>query len=651
MIDRPLDVIAHPTSLDREWLVTNALGGFAMGAINGAATRRYHGLLIAAANPPVERLVALHSIHEEIDGAHGPIGLAAQEFGDPPVLYADGCRWAETFERRHDGVRWTYQLDDTRIVKQVTLARASNRAVVRYEIESPRDTTLRLRPLTPLRSFHELDHHHADGVHNVGEIDDGGLQVRRGDLVLTLRASVGVWTIEPHWWRNLAYRAEAARGQSWIEDVWSPGRLEVPVPANKTIAFTVDAQLVEPLVEAPAPIVDIGRGDDRRAALTRAADQFIARRRIGGVWRPTILAGFPWFADWGRDAMICVEGLLLCSGRHDEAAALLTLFAEHERDGLIPNRFDDHGGDPHYNTADAALWFVHAAGRLAEYTSAAPPAVVIDAVRAIIDGYQHGAGHGVRMDGDGLIIADDPDAALTWMDAKRGDVIFTPRHGKPVELSALWFNALHVAADLLAEADPAFAARQRTLGRRVAHAFNESFWDDDAAHCADVLVRDHDGGWRPDRAVRPNQVFAVSLPHSPLSLERQRGVAASLRRSLMTPFGLRTLAPDDPAYRGRYEGDLGARDAAYHQGTVWPWLIGPYCDAVIRTSASAAEAVIAVNAAVDPLRRELGAACLGQLAEVYDGDPPHRPSGCPAQAWSIAELLRIEHRLDQLRRR
>jgi predicted glycogen debranching enzyme len=362
----------------------------------------------------------------------------------------------------------------------------------------------------------------------------------------------------------------------------------------------------------------------------------VADRAVAQRWFTTVIAGYPWFGDWGRDTMIALPGLMLCTNRFDEARSCLMLYAQHLRNGLIPNVFDDYGGAAHYNTADASLWFVHAVYALWNWKKQIDDEL-LHACREVIRAYQNGTDFNISMDKDGLISAGDEGSQLTWMDAKRDGVVFTPRHGKAVEINALWFNALNCLAEMTKD------KRERddliALSHEAADSFRAKFWWQERACLYDALNPN------ANQKIRPNQIFAVSLPFSPLNEHQQRAVANIVEQGLLTPFGLRTLDRDDPDYRGRYEGNLFERDRAYHNGTVWPWLIGPFCEAILRVEKSSAASKQRVRSILQPLIDEMsnteGGRCLGQIAEVYDGDPPHRPSGCPAQAWSVAEVLRI----------
>jgi 4-alpha-glucanotransferase len=377
---------------------------------------------------------------------------------------------------------------------------------------------------------------------------------------------------------------------------------------------------------------------------------FVVRRDRDGAAGASIIAGYPWFADWGRDAMIALPGLLLRSGRCADAAIILRTFAAHLRNGLLPNCFDDGGAGASYNGADSSLWFVRAVRATATAAGDMDLSDLVDACRAIVRAYQAGTDYGIRVDDEGLVVADahtasGDDVPVTWMDARRGGVTFTSRAGRPIELSALWHHAQLALADMAGGAE---ADALRSEAARTASSIRARFWWPERRCLYDVLCGSAAWG---DGRMRPNQIFAVSLAPSPLDPGQQRDVVAAVTARLLTPFGLRTLDPDDPAYRGRFEGDLMQRDGAYHHGTVWPWLIGAWGEAVLRTEGFAHAARDRVRAALAPLLDAMDAAseeggCFGQIAEVYDGDPPHRPGGCPAQAWSVAEVLRLRALLE-----
>jgi len=656
----PLTPAERDVALDHEWMLTNGLGGYAMGTLPGCNTRRYHGLLIASAKPPVRRRLVLHSMIEQLivrDGDERLVDLSTQRFGDTFALHPEGWRhltgW--TLDAWHAQMTWRLAVDDVAITKVLRLTPGRNRATIDYTVRAgDRAVRLRVRPLIPLRDYHELSRRDdrpllatlpssdvlcltrdAERVHCIACADDANREPS--------------WCVEPEWWYDFGYPEDAARGQTYLEDIWSPGSCLLDVPRGSTRTLSISVSLEAPLLRAPVSTVtedvtlDAPPKPRALSQLRLAADQFIAGRDVDGRWSTTILAGYPWFADWGRDAMISLPGLLLDTDRLTEAHAVLQLFARHRADGLVPNRFDDYGGTPHYNTVDASLWFINGvyAFALAGGRRDALPEL-LDACEDILHAYEHGTRYGIRMDDDGLITSGDPTTQLTWMDAKRNDIVFTPRHGKAIEINALYHNALRIMAELTPDDAQRTACRERA--ERLAVIMRLVFWWPEESCCHDVIMPDVNG-WHPDGRLRCNQIFAVSVPFSPLTDEQQAGVVAAVRDHLLTPFGLRTLDPRHPDYRGRFEGDLMQRDAAYHNGTAWPWLIGAYCDAVERTSSDVAAARHQQRNAISSLIGELDRDCLHQLAEVYDGDAPHRPAGCPAQAWSVAEVHRIARRV------
>ncbi len=640
----------------QEWLLTNGVGGFAMGTLPGINMRRYHGLLIAAASPPVGRVVALHSIIELIDIVRTPgdeprtYALSSQHFGEEPITHPHGARHLrEVTVNLPHAIQWLYSFDGAEVRRTLRLLPQRNCAVVSHELLGGAVSALiRMRPLVGLRNFHALNR---AGDESIEAVDHTPTSVRtaRGGLALDLMLSAetdGIYVPGDDWWRNFSYVLDRQRGQDFREDVFTPGRFEVTLTKEKPRA-EISAELTLPRREAPDAQA---AGTSERSATTPrerlecAGSQFIVKRRVGEIDSTSIIAGYPWFADWGRDTMISLPGLLLTTGRFAEAERCLLTFARHMRSGLLPNRFDDHGGAAHYNTVDASLWFIHSVGELLMRSPGAKSrAELIAACRSIIQAYREGTDFGIRMDAnDALIAAGDANTQLTWMDAQRDGVTFTPRHGKPIEINALWHHALRVLAQLTESGNE--AGDLEALAERAGGSMRELFWCQRTGCCFDVLVPNGDD-WIGDDAIRPNQVLTVSLDPSPFDARVQQSIMRVVRERLLTPYGLRTLDPAHPAYKDRFEGDLFARDAAYHQGTVWPWLIGPYCEATLRMGGLTDDAKREVMDVIRPLLAVIDASdegtCAGQIAEVYDGDPPHRPSGCPAQAWSVAEVLRV----------
>jgi len=647
----PDDPKSIDAALRTEWLLTNGLGGYAMGTILGVNTRRYHGLLVAATTPPVGRAVVLHSLIGRCTFGEHVFDFATQQFVDGEgrlLLHPDGYRrLARVDVEPPHRITWTYRVHQATLRRRLSLEAGRPMARVEYEIENaPPDVHISVRPLLPLRDFHALGHEGRGGP-AVMSVQEGEAIVQRGDV--RVRLTGPTLHGDPQWWRGFAYALDRDRGQEWREDVWSPGAYEglAATHVRNSASFTIevlDAHApARPKKSRDADSVAVPKGVQPVAVAAKAF--VVARESTAGGWTSSVIAGFPWFGDWGRDTMIALPGLMLCTGRLDEARSTLECFARHLRNGLIPNLFDDYGGAAHYNTVDASLWFVHAVHALSPSPKGrgeAPVANLVAACRDIIAAYQRGTDFGIRMDHDGLIVAGDETTQLTWMDAARDGVVFTPRCGKAVEINALWHNALLCLSEM---ADDSHERNELImLARRVAASFRSAFWWDER-QCLHDCLSPSGMGFAPDGRLRPNQTFAVSLPYSPLNEPQHRAVVKVVGERLLTPFGLRTLDRDDPNYKPRYEGDLFQRDAAYHNGTVWPWLIGPYCEALLRVENFNAESTKRVRELLQPLIGEMsnatGGRCLGQIAEVYDGEPPHRPSGCPAQAWSVAEILRV----------
>ena len=682
-------VIENPNPedhLETEWLLTNGLGGYAMGTVLGVNTRRYHGLLVAATKPPVGRVVALHSMIEQLvipreDGSEEVIDLSTQMFvGEPPegepMLHPDGIDRLISFyfDAHTRTVEWNWRIRGTTLLKSVEVNHEDNSLRLVYHMPvRPRCCRIRVRPLLCFRPFHELSEP-VTGIVDVDESIGGAVSVQSRDESLSVSMfsmTGGVWQDDAQEWRNFMYSEERRRRFPCVEHVWSPGIFEEQLsgtPENlASLTFCMDRPRWREVDWAHSKRPRPGARLQRRAA----ARQFVVRRIEPGFARWSIIAGYPWFADWGRDAMISLPGLLLLppspSGRGaegegdegerdwearlDSARSVLETFARNMRNGLIPNRFDDDAGEEaHYNTVDASLWFVYAVWQVRSRQPSAISHWLLDACREIIRAYQHGTDFNIRMDPeDSLIAAGDESTQLTWMDAKRDGHVFTPRHGKAVEINALWYNALLCLAEMTEDESEARDLEQ--LAARAGESFRAKFWWEEKKCLHDVLLPSPPGrgaggeGDISDRKLRPNQIFAVSLPHSPLESHQQRAVVELVKDKFLTPYGLRTLDRDDPDYSPRYEGDMWSRDKAYHNGTVWPWLIGPYCEALMRVNdfseESKREARAGIGPLLDEMNRTSGRTCLGQIAEVYDGDPPHIPDGCPAQAWSVAEVLRI----------
>ncbi len=559
-----------------EWLETNGTGAFAMGTAACLNTRRYHALLVASLKPPVERYVLLSRMEEEIavDGANYALGSCQYPGIAPSNEYL-------TEFRPDPCATWIFNFAGVRFEKQVYLIPRRQAVVVRYRAD--RAVTLRARPFTAYRDYHSLRKAGGDPF---------------GSLPPLNFQHTGHFEADSKWYYNIEYLTELDRGLDFREDLYTPGVIVIDLPADEwspILAAIEPAEIAEP---------------------TPRAEPFIVHRADG---KPTIIAGYPWFTDWGRDTMISLPGLLIVPGRLEEAREIIEGFLEHLHQGLIPNRFPDTGEAPEYNTADATLWMFQAMRHWLAASGAETflKETFYPAAKEIIAWHRRGTLHDIAVDPeDHLLSAGKPGSQLTWMDAKVGDWVVTPRNGKPVEINALWHGALTLAADWADRLGDRTDFRDQA--HRVQASFRQKFWNANRACLFDVLAPEG-----PVDKIRPNQIFAVSLPHSLLETPQQQSVVRVVERELLTNVGLRTLERSDPDYKPRYQGSPLQRDAAYHQGTVWPWLLGPYLDAYFHAFG------------------RVGLKPPALTAEIYDGDEPREPRGCPFQAWTVAELARV----------
>ncbi|UZQ55569.1 amylo-alpha-1,6-glucosidase [Trichothermofontia sichuanensis B231] len=639
------------TAEKREWLVTNGIGGYACGTVAGLPTRRYHGLLIAALDPPVGRTLLVSTIDEtaHYNGRIYPLSTYRWCNG---VVNPTGYRHIERFRLEGTTPVWSYAIADALVEKRIWMQPGANTTYVQYHLHrSTQPLTLWLKVLVNYR-----DHHHHTqgwGWHmQVTAVPQGiKVQAYSDALPFYLLSQEAESTTAHDWYYGFDLARERDRGLDDRDDHLHAATMMMTLTPGQSLTLVASTQSNPNLVGDVAlqqrqayerKLINIWKADHRTDVegtpawiqhLLLAADQFIVNRRT--TKRPagkTIIAGYPWFSDWGRDTMISLPGLTLATGRPEIARAILQTFADYVDQGMVPNRFPDAGEVPEYNTVDATLWYFEAIR--AYYRATHDEALLRElfpVLADIIDWHCRGTRYGIHLDpSDGLLYAGEPGVQLTWMDAKVGDWVVTPRIGKPVEVNALWYNALRALAQFARLIGKPYQEYE-AMADRTAARFSR-FWNESLGYCYDVL----DGPDGPDAALRPNQILAVALTDSPLTPEQQRQVVEVCGRELLTSHGLRSLASSDPRYQGHYGGPVQQRDAAYHQGTVWGWLLGPFVIAHLRVFQNPTQA----REFLEPMAYHLQAHGLGSCSEIFDGDAPMTPHGCIAQAWTVAEILR-----------
>lgn len=628
----------------REWLEADGLGGFASGTFTGIRTRRYHALLLTATTPPTGRMVLVNGLDAWVETPAGTFPLSCQCYA-PNVMGGDGTQRIETFDWQ-PWPRWIFKLEDgTRIELEIFGVHGQPMTCLAWKLRSSglgKHVKLYVRPFLSGRDYHALHKCNSafrfEAVLEPGRVSWHPYAGVPGVTALTNAA----YRHEPHWYYNFLYEDESARGLDCVEDLASPGVLSWDLAQGQAalvLATQAHARANVPAEADPVEILNRFREVERTrrqqhpSRLHAAADAYIVQRGTG----KTIIAGYPWFTDWGRDTFIALRGLCLATGRWDVARDILLAWSSEVSRGMLPNRFPDRGEQPEFNAVDAALWFVVAAY---EYMQAARPAQgerqkLWGAIHAILDGHRQGTRYGIHADDDGLLACGEPGVQLTWMDAKVGDWVVTPRIGKPVEVQALWLNALWMASQQ--------DRRWKAPLARGLESFRACFWNPERRCLYDVIDVNHQRG-TADASLRPNQVFAAGgLPLVLLESEQARLVVQRVEDTLLTPLGLRSLGPQEPGYAPRYEGGVMQRDGAYHQGTVWPWLLGAFVQAWVRVHGSTIEVKQeARRRFLYPVLRHLGQAGLSHVSEIADAEPPHTPRGCPFQAWSVGEMLRLD---------
>ena len=631
-------------ALNLEWLETNGRGGYASGTVAGANTRRYHALLLIARHPPVDRVVLVNHVEEFVESGGRTFPLSTNLYHD--AVHPEGFQYCEEFSA-DPWPTWRYAGHGIRLIRELLCPQGRDLVILRWRLldDASSPVVLRVRPMLSGRDFHAAQRENA-AVRSEATTEEGQVMWHPYEGLPAVRAlHNGRYHHGPDWYRHVYYRVERERGLDHIEDWWSPGECVF------TLTPGTAAELV--FTSEPLPSYDVTQAIEAERLRREQVRQSIPTgdvltRRLWGATgaylvqrgaRQTVVAGYPWFADWGRDTFVALPGLCLVTGRYDVARQVIEAFASYVSQGMVPNRFPDIGEQPEYNTIDASLWFVHAVDRYLHYSRdlAGVRAVAWPAIKQILDGYRQGTRFGIRMDQDGLITGGVDGVQLTWMDVKIGDWVVTPRHGKPVEVQALWVRALAVAASLADQFGEAGYAEQCRQDRaRATASFRERYWYRTGGYLLDVV----DGPTGDDASLRPNQIFALALDDQLVTDAQAKQVLQLMKERLLTPVGLRTLAPEDIRFCASFEGGVSARDGAYHQGTVWPFLLGPFVTAWVKTYGDNEVVRREARLFLDGLSAHIEDGCVGQVSEIFDGQFPHRSRGCFAEAWSVAEPLR-----------
>lgn len=641
-------VDSETSLLRQEWLETNGLGGYASSTVVGCHTRKYHGLLVARLADPPGKFVLLSKVEDSIAIEETEQFLTAHRY--PGVLFPKAGLAVQTYSNEVCPT-FLYDLNSVKVTKEIMLVHGHNTVMLRYTAKGDASgVILRVKPLLAYRDFHQLTRENLSLRVRTFPSYQGFVMSPYAGLPSFFMQCNGNFQFfpAPVWYQNFEYEEEHRRGFEHLEDLFCPGMFEIALEAGQSVTLSASTEEQKDLAgtwrdefERRKAEAKQRTGTDFQKALKRAAGQFVVTRPDS---RKSITAGYHWFLEWGRDTMISLPGLLLHSGQVDDYLAILSSFAKELKRGIIPNYLAEGHGPNAYNTADAGVWFGWAVQQLIAHTgdkSILQREIGI-ALLKIYRAYRQGTDHGIKMLDNYLLKVGSQHEQVTWMDAMIDDRPVTPRWGCPVEINALWYNFNCFIAEIGDLLEEGVAAEAKAAASMIEQAFNDAFWLEDKQYLADLWRQDY-----KDISVRPNQIFAVSLPYSPLDSERASMVVKKVKEELLTPFGLRTLSPLDPAYRAFYEGAPDERAGAYHNGTVWAWLLGHYAEARLKTADDLSAAVIELEVCLSALAKHLGDAGLGTVSEIFDGEAPHEPRGSIGQAWSVAEILRATFLLEK----
>ena len=625
-----------------EWLETNGLGGWASSSIIGANTRRYHGLLVAAIVPPVERMVLLSKLDETIVTGEQRIELGTNVYNEN-VIAPHGHQHLTSFTKELFP-QWEYEVEGIKLRKTIAMVYGENTVVIIYDVvEAPQPFTLDLLPLMAARGYHSLSHA-GPQMHWHADFNDGVFHNQPdGKNNVFISVPGAAYQHTPGWFNNFQYPVEQSRGLDFTEDLFNHGTFSVALKQGDTLGIIVSTEdvagrnaleLLSKETMRRKLLISTQPDDEVVQQLVLAADQFIVTR---GKDLKTVIAGYHWFTDWGRDTMISLPGLCLSTGRFDDARKILSAFAGSVSEGMLPNHFQDSGEEAEYNNVDGTLWYFIAVYKYLQATGDTAFVLndILPVLKHIIDWHYAGTRFNIHVDeNDGLLFAGEEGQQLTWMDARIGNRVVTPRMGKPVEIQALWYNALRIFSELLQlNGQQGDALVVTTSAEKVKESFGQLFWYAEGNYLYDNITPDG----KPSTEFRPNQLFAISLPFALIEGDKAITILQNAEEHLYTPVGLKTLPKTDAHYVPVYSGDQQHRDSAYHEGTVWSWLLGPYIDALVKVGVEKSK----VKKLVDNFAYHLNEACIGSVSEIFDAEPPHHPRGCIAQAWGVAEWLRV----------
>jgi predicted glycogen debranching enzyme len=628
-------------SCQLEWLETNGLGGWSGSSLSGCNTRRYHGLLMAATNPPAERMLLVSKLDESIILDGKVYDLGTNDYGDS--LSPRGIQYLSSFKKDFFP-EWIYEAGGTRIRKTITMVYGENTTLIRYEVlNAHKPFTLQLLPLIAARGYHQLQHSYNNIFWDV-DFNNGLFhnQPFKGAPDIYISVPGSIYQPVNKWYYHFNYLQEKYRGLDFEEDLFNHGLFKVQMKDGDALHIIISTE--NPTGKNPDTLFEQERirklsllstvSGDLLRQLVLASDQFIVKRDQ----LKTVIAGYHWFTDWGRDTMISLPGLCLGTSRYEDAKKIIDVFAKSVSEGMLPNRFQDNNEPPEYNNVDGTLWYFNAVFSYLQKTNDRKFILkeILPVLTSIVEWHFKGTRYHIHVDSDGLLYAGEQGQQLTWMDARIGNWVVTPRMGKPVEIEALWYNALKIYETLLILNGETYEAKSIfEKAEQAKKSFEEKFWFEEGNYLIDLI--DQEG--KPDISIRPNQVFALSLPFHLIDGEKAKSVMNILRTKLYTPVGLRSLSPDDPRYKGHYGGSPFLRDASYHQGPVWSWLLGPYIEAGMKTIGESFR--MEALDMIDRFTYHLNEGCIGTVSEIFDGDAPHHPRGCVAQAWGVAETFRV----------